>query len=130
MDTKKRNIFIAVLVLILISSIIPNTKGFSTSEGLFFNGVPLLLNIALIAMVFFQTRWISLVVIIWSIWQILTTAFLLFGIGFVMISSGSAKFPFNWVVLQSIFGILKLIGIGFLLYILIHIKTKKSEATS
>jgi len=127
MENYKRKLFIIILSLILIISFIPDAKGFFSSGGFIFNVIPLLLDIIIVTMIIFQFKWVTHAIIIWSAWQIIVTLLLLFSIIFVMFASESSKFPLGWVVLQVIFGVLKVIGICYLLYALNKVKASSKE---
>jgi hypothetical protein len=127
MDNYKRNMFLIILSVILITSFIPDAKGFFSSGGLILNGIPLLLDIIIVAMIIFQFKWVTHAIIVWSAWQIIVTLLLLYSIIFVMTVSESSQLPLGWVVLQIIFGVLKVIGICFLLYALNKIKARSKK---
>ena len=107
----------------LITSFLPDVKNAFTSDGFFLISIPLLLDIAIVTVIFFRFKWVLDAVIVWSAWQIIVSVLLLFGIIFVMITSESSKFPMGWVVLQVIFGIIKIAGIAYFIFVLKDIKT-------
>jgi hypothetical protein len=129
MNNYKRNLFLILLSVLLITSFIPDAKGFFRSGGFILNGIPLLLDIIIVALIIFQFKWVTHAIIIWSAWQIIVTLLLLYGIIFIMTVSRSNQLPLGWVALQIIFGVLKVIGICYLLYVLNKIKVRSKEMT-
>jgi hypothetical protein len=47
-----------------------------------------------------------------------------------MIASESSKFPMGWVVLQVIFGVMKIVGIGYFLFALKNLKAQSKEVAT
>ncbi len=122
MSGHKNILVIAIIGLMLITSFLPDAKNAFTSGGFFFIGIPLLIDISIVIVIFFKFEWLVHVIIIWSVWQIIVLMLLLFGILFVMIASESSKFPMSWVVLQVIFGVIKIAGIAYFIFVLKDIK--------
>ena len=98
MENYKRNLFLILLSVILITSFIPDAKGFFRSGGFILNGIPLLLDIIIVALIIFHFKWVTHAIIVWSAWQIIVTLLLLYGIIFVMTVSESNQLPLGWVV--------------------------------
>ena len=130
MEIYRRKIFFITLCLILLTSVIPDVKGFFHNGGFILNFVPLLLDIIIISMIIFKFKWMIHAVIIWSAWQILVTLLLLFGIIFIMVASESSRFPITWFVLQIIFGLIKIIGIVYLLNVIRKLNSHNTNITS
>ena len=130
MTNYKNKLFIIIISLMLITSFLPDAKSVFTSGGFFFKVIPFLLDISIVIIIFFRFKWVVHIIIIWSAWQIIGSMLLLFGIIFVMIASESSKFPMGWVVLQVIFGVMKIVGIGYFLFALKNLKAQSKEVAT
>ena len=115
MENYKNKLFIILLSLMLITSFLPDVKCVFISDGFFFKVIPLLFDISIVVMIFFKFNWVIHTMILWATWQIIVSLLFLFGIIFVMIASESSKFPMDWVVIQVIFGLIKIVGLSYFL---------------
>ncbi len=130
MTNYKNKLFIIIISLMVITSFLPDAKSVFTSGGFFFKVIAFLLDISIVIVIFFRFKWVVHAIIIWSAWQIIVSMLLLFGIIFVMIASESSKFPMGWVVLQVIFGVMKIVGIGYFLFALKNLKAQSKEVAT